>query len=69
MPLTENHEVVEAFATIAADQPLELGRLPWTPRRHDHVLDAHRLNPPTDVGARYLGKEATPFADPSPGEA
>ena len=25
MPLTENHDVVEAFATDAADQPLNVG--------------------------------------------
>ena len=28
MPLTENHDVVEAFATDAADDPLHVGRPP-----------------------------------------
>jgi len=50
MPLTENHDVVEAFATDAADDPLHVGRLPWTPRRDDHLLDAHRLDPSAEVG-------------------
>jgi hypothetical protein len=41
MPFAQNHDVVEAFATDAADHPLDVGRLPWTPRRDDHFLDAH----------------------------
>jgi hypothetical protein len=28
MPLTEDHDVVEAFATDTADHPLDVGRLP-----------------------------------------
>ena len=51
MPLTENHDVVETFATDAADHPLDVRRLPRTPRRDDHLLDAHRLDPPAEVDA------------------
>jgi hypothetical protein len=40
MPLTENDDVVEAFATDATDHPLDIGRLPWPPRRDNHLLDA-----------------------------
>ena len=51
MPLAQNHDVVEAFATDAADHPLDVGRLPGTPRRDDHLLDAHRRDAPAEVGA------------------
>jgi hypothetical protein len=41
MPLAEHHDVLEAFPADAADHPLHVGRLPRTPRRDDHLLDAH----------------------------
>ena len=51
MPLAQNDDVVEAFATDAADHPLDVGRLPRTPRCGHHLLDAHRLDPTAEVGA------------------
>lgn len=39
MPLARNHDVVETLTTHAADHTLDVGRLPRTPGRDDHLFD------------------------------
>ena len=37
--LVHDHDVVEALAPYRADQPFDIGILPWRSRRRPHVLD------------------------------
>jgi hypothetical protein len=51
MRFAEYYDVVEAFPTDRADQPLYMTVLPWRARRDRSVPDAHGPEPPGDDGA------------------
>jgi len=51
VPLVENDDVVEAFATDASDHTLHEGILPGAPRGGEHFFDAHALHPGSESRA------------------
>jgi hypothetical protein len=63
MPPAEDDDMVEAFSTYRIHKALRIRVLPRTPRRGEHLLESHALDPTTEV----VAVDAVAIADDVPG--
>src|SRR5215469_525119 len=59
MPLTKDHDMVKAFPSDRANQPLTMAILPWRARRGRPISNTHR----TKASDKDLAINAVPIAD------